>query len=79
MQPDGKTLTSKVATGKVVLWDIGNKTPKLTINAVKRGIDKHGSPQYELTDGMVWKKFERAIYVDGYVSHARVRNSKELR
>ncbi|RKU12244.1 hypothetical protein C6501_11185 [Candidatus Poribacteria bacterium] len=48
-------------------------------NFVKKCIEKHGIPQYELTDGMMWQLPKTIVYVDGYTSHAIARNSKYQR
>lgn len=44
-------------------------------NLVDKCIEKHGIPQYELTDGMMWQLPKTIVYVDGYTSHAIARNS----
>ena len=50
--PDGKTLAS-VISGKVVLWDIENKTEKLTINDVKGQSVKYSADGKTLACGDV--------------------------
>ena len=44
-------------------------------NLVKKCIEKHGIPKYDLSDGMMWELSKSIVYVDGYSSHARTRNS----
>ena len=56
----------------------GYMTQKPVVNAehfVKKSIDKYGMPKYDLADGMMWELPKSIVYVDGYSSHIRSRNS----
>ncbi|MDE0089223.1 MAG: hypothetical protein OXU23_26145 [Candidatus Poribacteria bacterium] len=60
------------------LRSAGYMTEKPVKNAqslVKKCLESHGMPKYELTDGMMWELTKSIVYVDGYSSHIRARNS----
>lgn len=60
------------------LRSAGYLTQKPTTNAqnlIKTCIEEHGDPDYDLSDGMMWKLPKSIVYVEGYTSHARARNS----
>ncbi len=60
------------------LRSAGYMTQKPSRNAknfVKNYVEKHGIPNYELTDGMMWQLPRSIVYLNGYSSHARARNS----